>query len=185
MSREMPSAGQTQGKGHAVPGKEPGEREERAPPEESPRQRDAPAAGHDAEGDRKSGRSRSVDSEDDRRRLPSLRWTATVRVQFLQAIESVDITKHWRHGSKAAFWYQVLETFWRQQGYENMYKQPHINSLNMKFFEIYDAYMEGTGEAGPSGSGARTARSKLGPRDLTKEEIDICARIKQRFEPIR
>uniref|UniRef100_A0A7S1SST6 Uncharacterized protein n=1 Tax=Tetraselmis chuii TaxID=63592 RepID=A0A7S1SST6_9CHLO len=144
------------------------------------------AVGKDAGGAAPGGKpARSDDSEDDKRWLPSLRWTPSVRVKFLRAIESVDITKHWRHGSKAAFWYLVLETFWEQQDYESKYKQPHINSLNMKFFEIYDAHMEGTGEAGPSGSGARSSRNKLAPKDLTREENDICMRIKEKFEPIR
>uniref|UniRef100_A0A061S9P0 Uncharacterized protein n=1 Tax=Tetraselmis sp. GSL018 TaxID=582737 RepID=A0A061S9P0_9CHLO len=126
---------------------------------------------------------RILDTED---RPQRLRWDASNLLRLAEAVEEVDIAKHWTHGLKTKFWYQVLEKIFDEE-YKKKYIEPHINSISAKFYEMYDAYVAGVQgcEVTYASDKGTIYRPKISYDDLTPELRTVLHRVMGTFEEIR
>lgn len=109
-----------------------------------------------------------------------LRWDSRALLRLAEAVDRLDISKHWNYGSKTKFWYKVLRELSNDED-RDTHLQPHINTLNQKFGEMYDAY-----EAGFLGLNLPLAgKGKLTPDDLQPELKAILGRIYEKFKHVR
>lgn len=109
-----------------------------------------------------------------------LRWDSRALLRLAEAVDRLDISKHWNYGSKTKFWYKVLRELAADET-RDTHLQPHINTLNQKFGEMYDAY-----EAGHLGLQLPpSSKGRLSPNDLPPELKAILAKIYEKFKHVR
>mmetsp|Transcript_32845 Transcript_32845/g.82363 ORF Transcript_32845/g.82363 Transcript_32845/m.82363 type:complete len:415 (-) Transcript_32845:384-1628(-) len=126
------------------------------------------------------GSARASDAAKGKSSQQRLRWDSRALMRLADAVDRLDISKHWNYGSKTKFWYKVLRELAADEDRDN-HLQPHINTLNQKFGEMYDAY-----EAGHLGLKLPPpAKGRLTSDDLPQELKTALSRIYEKFKHVR